>query len=85
MEAPKATRPTNLPSLTLSRIRFHPTIIGAILVIFLSLSAVYVSSAENISYFDSFYASFITYSTIGFGDLDIFVSGEKTAVCIARS
>lgn len=52
--------------------RFHPTIIGAILVIFLSLSAAYVSSAENISYFDSFYASFITYSCIGFGDIDIF-------------
>lgn len=52
--------------------RFHPILIGAILVIFLLVVSVFISHMENIGYFDSFYACFITYSTIGFGDIDIF-------------
>ena len=32
---------------------------------------------ENLSYFDAFYACFITYMTIGFGDMDIFVSNNN--------
>ena len=54
--------------------RFHPIIIGGILFIFLLAVSVFISHMENIGYFDSFYACFITYSTIGFGDIDIFVS-----------
>ncbi|QQP56620.1 Uncharacterized protein FKW44_001342, partial [Caligus rogercresseyi] len=51
--------------------RFHPSIIGAILLIFLLSASAFISHIENISYFDSVYASFISYSTIGFGDIDI--------------
>jgi hypothetical protein len=54
--------------------RFHPSIIGCILLVFLLTAAVFISNMESIPYFDAFYASFITYSTIGFGDIDIFVS-----------
>ena len=36
--------------------------------------AFFISHMESISYFDSVYACFITYSTIGFGDIDIYVS-----------
>ena len=54
--------------------RFHPSVIGCILLIFLCSVSLFISHMEGISYFDSFYASFITYSTIGFGDIDIFVS-----------
>jgi len=53
--------------------RFHPSVIGAILLIFLLCTAAFISHIESITYFDSFYACFITYSTIGFGDIDIFV------------
>ncbi len=53
--------------------RFHPMVIGTILVVFLVSVAAFISYMEEISYFDSFYAAFITYSTIGFGDIDIFV------------
>uniref|UniRef100_A0A0K2UQ99 Potassium channel domain-containing protein n=2 Tax=Lepeophtheirus salmonis TaxID=72036 RepID=A0A0K2UQ99_LEPSM len=52
--------------------RFHPSIIGGILLIFLLSISAFISHIENISYFDSVYASFISYSTIGFGDIDIF-------------
>ena len=54
--------------------RFHPIIIGGILVVFLLAVSVFISHMEDIGYFDSFYGCFITYSTIGFGDVDIFVS-----------
>ena len=46
---------------------------GIILVIFLVCQSFVISSTENLSYFDAFYACFITYMTIGFGDMDIFV------------
>ena len=53
--------------------RFHPIIMGLILVFFLLSVSFFISYMEDIEYFDSFYACFITYSTIGFGDIDIFV------------
>ncbi len=61
--------------------RFHPSVIGVILVVFLVSVAAFISYMEDISYFDAFYACFITYSTIGFGDIDIFVRQEFTHVC----
>jgi hypothetical protein len=54
--------------------RFHPSVIGVILCVFLLGVAYFTSYMEGINYFDSFYACFISYSTIGFGDIDIFVS-----------
>ena len=45
-----------------------------ILVVFLLVTAAFISHMESITYFDAFYACFITYSTIGFGDIDIYVS-----------
>lgn len=54
--------------------RFHPSIIGIILFIFLCSVASFISYMESMTYFDAFYACFITYSTIGFGDIDIYVS-----------
>ena len=54
--------------------RFHPSIIGIILILFLVSVASFISYMESITYFDAFYACFITYSTIGFGDIDIYVS-----------
>ena len=53
--------------------RFHPMIIGTILVVFLLAVSAFISYMETITYFDAFYACFITYSTIGFGDIDIYV------------
>ena len=47
---------------------------GTILIIFLACQSFLISSMEGLSYFDAFYACFITYMTIGFGDMDIFVS-----------
>ena len=47
---------------------------GTILVIFLVSQSFLIATMENLSYFDAFYACFITYMTIGFGDMDIFVS-----------
>ena len=58
--------------------RFHPILIGGILVTFLLAVSFFISYMENIGYFDSFYACFITYSTIGFGDIDIFVSPVRS-------
>ena len=52
--------------------RFHPSIIGFILAVFMFCVSVFISHMEDISYFDAFYACFITYSTIGFGDFDIY-------------
>lgn len=52
--------------------RFHPSVIGVILLTFLCSVAIFISYMEDITYFDSFYAAFITYSAIGFGDIDIF-------------
>ena len=60
--------------------RFHPAIIGGILMVFLTSIAVFISHMEGISYFDSFYAAFITYSCIGFGDIDIFVSVQSILI-----
>ena len=54
--------------------RFHPTIIGTLLLIFMFCVSAFVSNIESMSYFDAFYACFITYSAVGFGDLDIYVS-----------
>lgn len=54
--------------------RFHPSVIGIILVLFIGGVAVFISHMEGITYFDAFYACFITYSTVGFGDIDIYVS-----------
>ena len=55
-------------------IRFHPSIMGSILILFLFSASVFISHMESITYFDAFYACIISYSTIGFGDIDIFVS-----------
>ena len=54
--------------------RFHPSVIGTILLVFLLLVAYFIAYMEGYKYFDALYACFITYSTIGFGDIDIFVS-----------
>ena len=54
--------------------RFHPSVIGIILLLFMLIVAVFISHMESITYFDALYACFITYSTIGFGDIDIYVS-----------
>ena len=54
--------------------RFHPSVIGIILLVFLLSVAYFTSYMEGYNYFDALYACFITYSTIGFGDIDIFVS-----------
>ena len=47
---------------------------GTILITFLACQSFLISSMEGLSYFDALYACFITYMTIGFGDMDIFVS-----------
>ncbi|TRY80153.1 hypothetical protein TCAL_05802 [Tigriopus californicus] len=52
--------------------RFHPSIIGVILLVFMASVAAFISYMEDITYFNSVYACFITYSTIGFGDIDIY-------------
>ena len=52
--------------------------IGTILGVFLLVVAAFISYMESISYFDAFYACFITYSTIGFGDIDIYVIVETS-------
>ena len=57
--------------------RFHPSVIGGILLVFLLSVAYFIAYMEGYKYFDAFYACFITYSTIGFGDIDIFVSVRK--------
>ena len=54
--------------------RFHLTIIGIILLTFMFSVAAFISHMESMSYFDAFYACFVTYSAIGFGDYDIYVS-----------
>ena len=55
-------------------------VIGLILVIFLTSVAGLISYAESITYFDAFYASIITYTPIGFGDIDIYVSNDDAKV-----
>jgi len=50
------------------------TITGVLLVIFMFSIGGFIAHMESISYFDAYYACFITYSTIGFGDIDIYVS-----------
>ena len=54
--------------------RFHPSVIGTILLVFSLSVAYFISYMEGYNYFNALYACFITYSTIGFGDIDIFVS-----------
>ena len=60
--------------------RFHPGIIGVILVISLLGLAAVVSYMEGYRYFDSFYACFITFSLVGFGDINIYVSRNLFAI-----
>ncbi|TRY79851.1 hypothetical protein TCAL_17075 [Tigriopus californicus] len=43
--------------------RFHPSIIGVILLVFMASVAAFISYMEDITYFNSVYACFITYST----------------------
>ena len=62
--------------------RFHPTVIGTILVIFIVTVAAFISYMEGHTYFDSVYACFITYSTIGFGDITIYVSATCYLILI---
>ncbi len=57
--------------------RFHPVIIGGILLVYLIGVAGFISHMEGIGYFNSLYACFITYSTIGFGDIDIYKSSYR--------
>lgn len=64
--------------------RFHPTIIGAILLVFLFVVATFISFMESITYFDAFYACFITYSTIGFGDIDIYVRSRSRKIYLTE-
>ena len=54
--------------------RFHPGIIGVILVLSLLGIAGLVSYMEGYRYLDAFYACFITFSLVGFGDINIYVS-----------
>ena len=54
--------------------RFHPGIIGVILVMSLLGIAALVSYMEGYRYLDAFYACFITFSLVGFGDINIYVS-----------
>ena len=54
--------------------RCHPVLPGAVLLVFLLSVASFISHMESIPYFDAFYACFVTYSTIGFGDIDIYVT-----------
>ncbi len=60
--------------------RFHPSVIGIILAIFMFSISSFISYIEEIGYFDAFYACFITYSTIGFGDIDIYVRADTLCV-----
>ena len=57
--------------------RCHPILPGTLLLLYLLGVASFISHMESIPYFDAFYACFITYSTIGFGDIDIYVSTFK--------
>ncbi len=61
--------------------RFHPSAILVILLLFLFSVGYLISYMEQISYFDSLYACFVTYSTIGFGDIDIYVIICEIASC----
>ena len=61
--------------------RFHPSAILVILLLFLFSVGYLISYMEQISYFDSLYACFVTYSTIGFGDIDIYVIICEIAIC----
>ena len=54
--------------------RCHPILPGTLLLVYLLGVASFISHMESIPYFDAFYACFVTYSTIGFGDIDIYVS-----------
>ena len=58
--------------------RFHPGIIGVILVMSLLGIAALVSYMEGYRYFDSIYACFITFSLIGFGDINIYVRKDTS-------
>ena len=61
--------------------RCHPILPGVLLLIFLLGVASFISHMESIPYFDAFYACFITYSTIGFGDIDIYVRYNLPSNC----
>ena len=60
--------------------RCHPVLPGTVLLVFLLSVASFISHMEDIPYFDAFYACFITYSTIGFGDIDIYVNTVENTV-----
>ena len=62
--------------------RFHPGIIGVILVISLLGIAALVSYMEGYRYLDAFYACFITFSLVGFGDINIYVSILLKLLCL---
>ncbi len=61
--------------------RFHPGIIGVILVLSLLGIAGLVSYMEGYRYLDAFYACFITFSLVGFGDINIYVSILLKLLC----
>ena len=65
--------------------RFHPSVIGTILLVFSLSVAYFISYMEGYNYFNALYACFITYSTIGFGDIDIFVSSFTLNLLVSIS
>ena len=76
-ENPPPVKETNFVEELEKDKRFHPSVIGSIVLMFLLGVSAFISHMESITYFNALYACFITYSTIGFGDIDIYVSMIK--------